>query len=134
VSGSYSPDVGRVILKDNPELLTFGNRMGSQPFYKIFTRNNMVASEEDLIQSSETQPNANGRFNTSDNSIDKAGNGERRPVFHRVTRCPKCGEDDLNHFDFGVYLRSRFLGVTSEGEAGCGQIESQFSDISCSFQ
>jgi len=48
---------------------------------------------------------------------------EAKPtVFHRCT-CPKCGEDNLNLFDFGVFLSGDFLGMTSEGELGCGRLE-----------
>lgn len=46
-----------------------------------------------------------------------------KQVFHRVGRCPACGEDDLGLFDFGVFLSSDFLGMTRDGEMGCGRVE-----------
>ena len=77
------------------------------------SKNTVIVSEESPpspVQSPETQPSANAKCN-----------GQRPPVFYRVTRCPNCGEDDLNHFDFGVFQRSDFLGVTSGGETGVDQ-------------
>ncbi len=58
-----------------------------------------------------------------DDSVGQRGEEPRPPVFHRVPCCPQCGEDDLSFFDFGVFLRSDFLGMTSEGEKGCGPVE-----------
>ena len=49
--------------------------------------------------------------------------GTESPVFYRCV-CPKCGEDSLELFDFGTFLRSEFLGVTNDGEFGCGDLES----------
>jgi predicted RNA-binding Zn-ribbon protein involved in translation (DUF1610 family) len=43
-------------------------------------------------------------------------------VFYRCT-CPECGEDSLELFDFGLFSRSKFLGVTNDGEFGCGHLE-----------
>ncbi len=57
-----------------------------------------------------------------DDSIDRANPEELPAVFHRVT-CPECGEDNLSLFDFGVFLRSDFLGMTGEGKKGCGHVE-----------
>jgi len=44
------------------------------------------------------------------------------PVFYRCT-CPECGEDTLELFDYGLFSRSKFLGVTNDGEFGCGHLE-----------
>jgi hypothetical protein len=44
-------------------------------------------------------------------------------IFHRCP-CPECAEDDLELFDFGTFSRSEFLGVTNDGEFGCGDLES----------
>ena len=57
-----------------------------------------------------------------DHSVEQAGQKALPEVFHRLT-CPKCEEDTLSLYDFGVFLRSDFLGMTSEGEKGCGHIE-----------
>ena len=42
-------------------------------------------------------------------------------VFYRCT-CPECGEDTLELSGFSVFYRSKFLGVTDEGEFGCGDL------------
>ncbi len=44
-------------------------------------------------------------------------------VFHRVRSCPACGEDGLSFCDFGVFHRSHFFGMMSDGHEGCGRVE-----------
>jgi hypothetical protein len=43
-------------------------------------------------------------------------------VFYRCV-CPECGKDTLDLSGLGVFFRSEFLGVTNEGEFGCGALE-----------
>lgn len=57
-----------------------------------------------------------------DDGMEQASQEAQPAVFHRLT-CSECGEDTLSLCDFGVFLRSDFLGMTSEGEKGCGHIE-----------
>lgn len=54
--------------------------------------------------------------------VDQGKSDDKPPVFYRCT-CPRCGEEDLSLYDFGVFLRSDFLGVTSSGDKGCGCLE-----------
>jgi hypothetical protein len=44
------------------------------------------------------------------------------PVFYRCT-CPECGEAALNCIESGLFMRSRVLGITSDGEIGCYRTE-----------
>jgi hypothetical protein len=60
------------------------------------------------------------------NSTNRADNTktEATPlVFQRVRCCPSCGEDGLSYCDFGVFHRSHFFGMTSDGHKGCGRVE-----------
>jgi Zn finger protein HypA/HybF involved in hydrogenase expression len=56
-------------------------------------------------------------------SVDQSESGREAgsAVFYRCT-CPKCGENALELSGHGVFLRSEFLGVTREGEFGCGDL------------
>ena len=73
-------------------------------------------SEKDLHKAGIEDGNSTNR---ADNT-----NTEATPlVFHRIRSCPACGEDDLNLYDFGVFLRSDFLGMRSDGEKGGGRIQ-----------
>jgi predicted RNA-binding Zn-ribbon protein involved in translation (DUF1610 family) len=42
-------------------------------------------------------------------------------VFYRCA-CPECGEDALELYGRDVFFRSEFLGVTNDGEFGCGNL------------
>jgi hypothetical protein len=58
---------------------------------------------------------------TADNATRRDEDTELS-VFYRCT-CPECGENTLELSGFGVFFRSEFLGVTNEGEFGCGDLE-----------
>lgn len=60
---------------------------------------------------------------SAEEHVEKQGEKPRPPIFHRC-RCPGCAEDSLELFDFGLFSRSAFLGVTNGGEFGCGDLES----------
>lgn len=75
-------------------------------------------SEKDLIQ--EMTEKCDGT--ASDTGDDRGKGDEKSPVFYRC-KCPECGEDDLGIFDLEPFIRTDFLGVTSEGVKGCGHIE-----------
>lgn len=44
------------------------------------------------------------------------------PVFYRCT-CPECGEDAMELRGHGVFFRADLLGVTHDGDFGCGYME-----------
>jgi hypothetical protein len=56
------------------------------------------------------------------NDSGQRGEALQPPLFYRC-RCPECGEDALKLNGFGVFFRSKFLGVTNDGEFGCGDLE-----------
>jgi hypothetical protein len=71
---------------------------------------------------------------TSTKRADNTKNEAVPLVFHRVRCCPACGEDGLSHCDFGVFHRSQFFGMTSDGHKGCGRVDDDGDDelaISC---
>ncbi|MFC1836414.1 hypothetical protein ACFL2Q_17110 [Thermodesulfobacteriota bacterium] len=47
---------------------------------------------------------------------------EKPPVWYRCI-CPECGEDALELHGLYVFPRAEFLGVTHDGEFGCGHLE-----------
>jgi hypothetical protein len=60
------------------------------------------------------------------NSTNRADNTKKEAtplVFHRVRSCPSCEESVLSSCDFGVFPRSDFFGMTSDGHQGCGRVE-----------
>jgi predicted RNA-binding Zn-ribbon protein involved in translation (DUF1610 family) len=58
----------------------------------------------------------------AESGLPPEGSEARPAAFYRVT-CPECGEDTLELIDYGVFLRSDFLGMNSDGEKGCGDLE-----------
>jgi hypothetical protein len=49
---------------------------------------------------------------------------EQPVVLHRC-KCPDCGEDTLELYDFGSWYRCGLIGINSKGEFGCEFVEYQ---------